>query len=319
MLDVRRLRLLRDLALHRTVAATAQAQHLTGPAVSQQLAALEKEAGLPLLAKQGRTLRLTPAGQVLVEHAEVILGSLAAAEAAMAGLRDGGRGVVRVAVFPSAARVLLPAAWRLLSEDPGPLLELRVAEHEPEAATAALRRREADIAVVHAYTLLPRDLPPGCESSLLLEEPVQFAISGRGADEHRLRPGDPVRLADFAAGNWLLPGPDTSCHELILRACGAAGFVPHAVAVASDFSVLTALAGAGAGVALVPRMALPADTGGLSLHPLADPVTRTVFALTASGEARQPPVRRVLESLRAAAQAGPGSSPCCVREESPSS
>jgi DNA-binding transcriptional LysR family regulator len=91
------------------------------------------------------------------------------------------------------------------------------------------------------------------------------------------------------------------------------------VAVASDFSVLTALAGAGAGVALVPRMALPADTSGLSLHPLADPVTRTVFALTASGEARRPPVRRVLESLRAAARASLGSSPCCVREESPSS
>jgi DNA-binding transcriptional LysR family regulator len=308
MLDARRLRLLRDLAVHGTVTATAEALHLTGPAVSQQLAALEKEAGAPLLVKQGRLLELTAAGRLLVEHADVILASIATAEADLHALRGGGRGLVRVAVFPSAARVLLPLAWRDLAGQPGEPPRLQIAEHEPEAAIGALRRREADLAIVHAYSLLPRDVPPGCEQHHLLDDPVLLAVSPALAARHQLDPGHPARLAAFGDESWLLPGPETSCHELTRRACGAAGFVPRAVAVASDFSVITALVAADAGAALVPRMALPAALAGVSLHPLTEPVTRSVSVLTAAGEARQPHFSRVLDSLRAAARhpANPG-------------
>lgn len=100
---------------------------------------------------------------------------------------------------------------------------------------------------------------------------------------------------------WLMPGPETSCHELIRRACGAAGFVPFPIAQATDFSVLIALATAGAGVAMVPRMALPADTAGVSLHPLTAPVTRTISALARSGQSRQPALAQVLTHLTTAA------------------
>jgi DNA-binding transcriptional LysR family regulator len=298
-LDVRRLRLLHGFAVHGTVAATAEALHLTGPAVSQQLAALEKEAGVPLLAKQGRTLRLTEAGRLVVEHAEVILGGLAAAEADLRSLRGGGRGVVRVAAFPSAARVLLPALWRRLAEDPDLSLDLRITEQEPDEAVDSLRHREVDVAVVHAYSLLPRDLLPGYEQHPLLDDPVLLAVHPALAAKHGLDPRQEADLALFAEENWLMPGRDTSCHELTRRACGAAGFVPRAVAVASDFAVLTALVAVNAGVTLVPAMALPPDTDGINLHPLAHPVTRTVSALTAAGEARQPHLRRVLDCLSA--------------------
>lgn len=298
LLDVRRLRLLRDLSVYGTVAATAEALHLTGPAVSQQLAALEREAGLPLLEKHGRTLRLTPAGSRLVAHADVILGTLAAADADLQVLRGSRRGTVRVAAFPSAARVLLPRVWRLLDGD-GP--ELRIAEHEPEAATSALRQGEADVAIVHAYSLLPRDLPPGCEARRLADEPVLLAVHPDEAARRGLAAGQPADLASFGGAAWLMPGPETSCYELIRRACGAAGFVPAPVAVATDFSVLTALVAAGAGVALVPRMGLPSDTSGVSLHPLTSPVTRTITALTRAGEANQPRLARVLEHLHTAA------------------
>ncbi|MFJ5214161.1 LysR family transcriptional regulator [Streptomyces sp. NPDC088354] len=305
VLDVRRLTLLREFSVHRTIAATAEALHLTGPAVSQQLAALEREAGVAVLEKHGRTLRLTPAGRLLVEHAEVILGDLASAEAALEGLRGGGRAPVRVAAFPSAARVLLPRTWARLAagaaaDGTGPA-ELRIAEHEPDAAAGALRRRETDIAVVHAYSLLPRDVPAGCERHHLLDEPVLLALPADLADRLRLAAGEPADLAGLAGENWLMPGPETSCHELTRRACGASGFVPRPVALASDFAVLTALVGAGAGVALVPRMALPAALDGVSLHPPARPVTRTVSALLATGTAEQPALRRVLECLVAAA------------------
>ncbi|MFC1413606.1 LysR family transcriptional regulator [Streptacidiphilus sp. N1-12] len=307
MLDVRRIRLLRDLSVHGTVTATAEAACLSGPAVSQQLAALEKEAGVPLLEKQGRVLRLTAAGRLLVEHAEVILGSLAAAEADLLALRadGGGRSLVRIAAFPSAARVLLPLLWRELAagsaEAPAPAQapapRLHLTEAEPDRAVQALRHGDADLAVVHAYSLLPRDLPPGCEQHRLLDDPVLLAVPAGAADRLRLSPGQAADLRRLAGEDWLLPGPETSCHELAQRACGAAGFVPRKVALASDFSVLTALVGAGAGVALVPRLALPADTTGVSLHPLTEPVTRTVSALTRTGEARQPQLKRVVELL----------------------
>jgi DNA-binding transcriptional LysR family regulator len=311
MLDVRRLSLLRAFSVHGTVAATAEALHLTGPAVSQQLAALERETGVPVLEKQGRTLRLTAAGRLLVEHAEVILGDLASAEAALENLRGGAGGPVRVAAFPSAARTLLPAVWRLLAGEAGSAEGagdtggaapgLRIGEHEPDAAVELLRRRETDIAVVHAYSLLPREVPAGCEQHHLLEDPVLLALPPALAAEHGLAPGRPVDLALLAGRDWLMPGQETSCHELTRRACGAAGFVPRPVALASDFSVITALVAAGAGVALVPRLALPAALDGVSLHPPAHPVTRTVSALLAAGTAGQPPLRRVLECLVAAA------------------
>lgn len=304
MMDVRRLRLLRELSIHGTVTATAEALHLTGPAVSQQLAALEKEAGVPLLEKQGRTLRLTLAGQRLVEHADVILGNLAAADAELQALRDGSRGTVSIAAFPSAARVLLPPLWRLLARDGNDVAmqpELRISAVEPDVSIEMLRRRETDVAIVHSYSLLPRAVPAGCEQYRLLEEPLFLAVHPDTAAEHGLAPGEAADLADFRDEEWLLPDPRTSCHELTRRACGAAGFVPSPIAMATDFGVLTALVAAGAGVALVPRMALPDDTGSVSLHPLTAPVTRTVYALARGGEAEQPRLKAVLEGLRVVA------------------
>ena len=301
MFDMRRVRLLRDLSVHRTVAATAEAAHLTGPAVSQQLAALEKEVGMQLLVKQGRTLHLTAAGSLLVDHAEVILGGMAAAEADLEALRGGRGGLIRIAIFPSAARTLMPGVWRRLVEDGAGGVDLRLRENEPDDATHALRQRHVDIAVVHAYTLLPRDLPPGCESHRLLEEPVHLALHPRRASRHGLEAGQAVDLAQFANDDWLMPGPESSCHEMTQRVCGAAGFVPRAVALATDFSVLAALAAVDAGVALIPNMALPAGTSQLSLHSLSEPITRTVYALTPAGAAGQPHVQRILEHLTDAA------------------
>ena len=299
MFDVRRLRLLRDFALLGTVAATAQAHHLTGPAVSQQLAALEKQAGVALLRKRGRVLELTPAGLLMVEHAEVILGGMAAAEADLAALRAGGRGTIRVTAFPSAARVLLPPLWQRLASDLEHRIDLRISEAEPGRALDSLRRGDADLAIVHEYSLLPRQLPSGCEQHRLLVDPVYFAISRKHAADHGLVAGEPVGLGQFAEVDWLLPAPETSCHELTQRVCGAAGFVPRTVALASDFAVLTALVAAGAGVALVPRLALPAaGADGLELYPLEATVTRTVSAVVSSGDSRHIHLRRVLDQLR---------------------
>lgn len=290
-MDVRRLSLLRELSLRGTVSATAEAVHLSGPAVSQQLGVLERECGVPLLEKRGRTLELTAAGRLLVAHAEVLLGDLARAEAELAALRGGASGTIRIAAFPSVARAVVARLWTATAE-----LDLRLVEHEPERAIDALLTRAVDVAVVHAYSVLPRDLPD-CTRLPLLDDPVLLALHPDEAATRGLTPGQPVALADLADHPWLVPGGATSCHEMVQRACGAAGFVPRAVAEATDFSVLAALVGAGAGVALMPRMTIPADARNLRVHPLAQPVTRTISALVRSGEGGHPRIRSVIDRL----------------------
>jgi DNA-binding transcriptional LysR family regulator len=301
MLDLRRLRILHRMAQHGTVAATAESLHLTGPAVSQHLATLEREAGTQLLEKRGRTLTLTPAGRLLVSHAEIILDDLGAAESALAALSGRGTGTVRLAAFPSAARNLVPSAWAALRDDPAGPVALRLVEHEPDDAVAALLRRNVEVAVVHSYSLLPRKVPTSFEERRLLDDPVLLAVPPSMAAARGLVPNQIVELGDFSTARWLVPKPAESCHEMIQRACGAAGFVPEAVAEATDFAVLTALVAVGAGVALVPRLALPDGGAPVSLHPLSRPVTRKVFALTGPGAGRRPDIGRALDALATAA------------------
>lgn len=194
MLDVRRLRILHHLAIHGTVAAAAEALHLTAPAVSQQLAVLEREAGLPVVEKHGRTLRLTTAGELLVAHAEVVLGDLAAAESDLAALRGGRRGQVRVAAFASAARTLFPAVYRALAEEDDAWsrrLALHLTVLEPGDALQSLHKREIDVAVVHGYTVLPRDFPSGSEQEALMEDPVVAVLRLDHADRLGLAPERP--------------------------------------------------------------------------------------------------------------------------------
>jgi DNA-binding transcriptional LysR family regulator len=297
-MEPRRLRILAEFAAQRTVTATAKALHLTGPAVSQQLAALEKEAGVKLFEKRGRTLHLTTAGQRLVDHAHVVLGDLAAAESDLAAMRRGERATVRIAAFPSAGRTLVPGLWPAPGESADPTApQIHLAEYEPTDAELALLQHRVDIALTHAYSLLPRPLPGGCEQHTLFDDPVYLVLHSQEAAARGLAPGAAADLSGFADALWLLPGPETACHEMVQRACGAAGFVPHPVAVATDFTVLTALATRRAGVALIPRLALPSATPDLSVHPLQASVHRTVQALYRTGNSRHPGIRYVIDRL----------------------
>jgi DNA-binding transcriptional LysR family regulator len=138
MLDVRRLRLLCDLSRLGTIAAVARAHTYTPSAVSQQLSALEREAGVALLERSGRRVALTAAGRLLAGHAETVLAALEQATAALAAAAAGLSGPLRIGAFPTAVRTLLPAALVALgARHPG--LELMVTELDPVAVPAALR------------------------------------------------------------------------------------------------------------------------------------------------------------------------------------
>ena len=150
MLDVRRLRVLRELAARGTIAATADALGYTAPAVSQQLAALEREAGVALLERNGRTRRLTPAGEELVQRTEGILRELEAAEAALERTTTQVAGVLRAAGFASAHRILLPRAIATLAQR-HPDLRVTTRDMEPEDSLPALKLGELDVAIAQEY------------------------------------------------------------------------------------------------------------------------------------------------------------------------
>ena len=306
MLDVRRLRVLHAVSAYGSVTAAAAALGYSAPAVSQQLAALEREVGMRLTERAGRGLELTPAAQILVGHTDVLLARLDTAEADLAALRDQVAGRVTLAAFASAAASLVPAAWAALA-DSAPRVRLDLTEMEPEESLPAVLRGATDVAVAHEYDLLPRPLDPLFERRELLDDPVVLAIPAddpgplAADDPVPLAADGPVPLATLAGRPFLAPRQSTSCAEMIQRACARAGFVPRVVARASDFQVLLSLVGAGAGVTLVPGLAARRLPPGVRLVPPAEPVTRRVFTVSRRGGDRKPAVRVILDALSAAA------------------
>lgn len=296
MLDVRRLRLLRELAAHGTIAATAKSCSLTPSAVSQQLTVLEREVGTPLLIRDGRRLVLTESARILVEHTERILADLEAARAGVAELTSSVRGVLRVAAFPTAARALVPGAI-VRCRDDHPDLRIKLAEYETAEAIGALKAGHVDLALVYEYNLLARVRDPGVELIPLLSEPLLAALPPGIAVAD-----GPLSLAELADQPWIAAHRDDELRTLLERACGLAGFAPELDYTSSDYTVIFALVEAGLGVSLVPRLALESMSMDLQLREIVRPeLSRTVSVAVRAGSRRNPPIRAVLTELRAVA------------------
>jgi DNA-binding transcriptional LysR family regulator len=303
MLDVRRLRVLHAVSAYGSVTAAASALGYSAPAVSQQLAALEREVGLPLTERAGRGITLTPAATLLVAHTDALLTQLNSAEADLAALRDQVTGGVALAAFPSAAATIVASAWAALAGS-APHVQLDLEEMEPEESLPAVLRGAADVAVAHEYDLVPRPLDPLFERRELLTDPVLLAVPDgfAGAGGHLVPAGTPVPLASLGDTPFLAPRANTSCAEMIQRACARAGFVPRVVARATEREVQLSLVAAGAGVTLVPRLAARSLPPGVRLLAPAEPVTRQIFTVSRRGGDRKPVVRVVLDALSDAAR-----------------
>ncbi|GAA5091300.1 LysR family transcriptional regulator [Nocardia iowensis] len=285
MLDIRKLRLLRELAHRETIAAVADALAYTPSAVSQQLTALEREAGVPLLERTGRRVTLTPAARMLVEHAETILAVLEQAAAELATTRAELTGTLRIGAFPTAVRTILSPALVALSRD-HPGLELMVTELDPATAPAALRAETLDVALVQEYDYVPVEPDPALDTEPLLEEIIYLAALT----------AEP--LAAHRADSWIAGTPDTLCHTMTVRACQAVGFTPRIRHHADDFGTVLALVAAGQGVALVPELgALPCPPQ-VTLTPLA--TRRRTRLAYRRGTGNHPAVRAARSALVAA-------------------
>ncbi|GAA3284410.1 LysR substrate-binding domain-containing protein [Streptomyces lavendulae] len=312
MLDVRRLRLLRELARRGTIAAVAQALSFSPSAVSQQLSVLEREAGLPLLERTGRTVRLTPAAQNLVRHADAVLERLERADADLAEARSGLAGALRIGAFPTATRAIVPTALvHLARRHPG--LEPMVSETDPAAVAHALRAGDLDVALVHEYDLVPEPPEPGLATrplygeAMYLAGPAPAAPTGPAALPGAADPGAPPAggpgqdavLRAHRDDPWITATPGTLCHAMTVRACRAAGFTPRVRHQVDEFATVLALVAVGQGVAVVPQLGVTGPAGpGVSLVRL-HMERRTKIAFR-SGAGAHPAVSAFTAALRAA-------------------
>ena len=222
MLDVRRLRVLRELAARGTIAATADALGYTAPAVSQQLAALEREAGVALLERNGRTRRLTPAGEELVQRTEGILRELEAAEAALERTTTHVAGVLRCAGFASAHRILLPRAIAALSQR-HPDLRVTTRDMEPEDSLPALKLGELDLAIAQEYAFSPTPADPAIERTDLLEDRLRVALP----EDHPLAAEPEVDMRALEHEPWIAGREGSFCHLVVIHSTRAAGYEPR--------------------------------------------------------------------------------------------
>jgi DNA-binding transcriptional LysR family regulator len=296
MLDVRRLRVLRELAARGTIAATAEALGYTPPAVSQQLAALEREAGAALLERNGRKRRLTPAGEELVARTEAVLNALEAAEAAVERVTSQVAGTVRLAAINSIHNRLLPAALGELARR-HPDLRLSTRELEPSESLPALKLGELDLALAAEYDFAPIEADPALERHALTDDPNRLAVPA--AHPAAAAPPGSVPIEELAGERWIAGREGTFCHATVVHTCRRAGAEPLIAHRTNDFDVSYALVAAGAGVAIVPELAGPPPPGVALVEPAGGLPGRRLFAAVRTGAADRPAVAAVLSALGA--------------------
>jgi DNA-binding transcriptional LysR family regulator len=302
MLDLRRLRLLHELHARGTIAAVAEALQFTPSAVSQQLAVLEREAGVPLLEPAGRGVRLTDAALVLVGHAGALLErtELAQAELAAAAGKVAGRG--RIASFQSVAfRVAVPAMQALAREAPD--LRCELIEAEPEQSLPALALGDVDVVLADEWQHQPLGRPAGIDREDLWRDPVHLVLP---ADHPAARRhAHAVPLAELAGDAWTTGHRGTAWQDMTQRTCRElGGFDPDIRHRTNDSVTSLALVRGGQAVTLLPALVEPdaGDRPGVAVRAIADgSVHRTIFAATRAADAGRPSVQALLGAIRAAA------------------
>jgi DNA-binding transcriptional LysR family regulator len=296
MLNVARLKVLKEVAYRGSLSSAAEALSYTQSAVSQQIAALEAETGMALLERHPRGVSLTAAGQTLVGHAEGILARLDTAEAALsaiAGLR-GGR--LRMASFPTAGSTLMPvaiASFRAVYPD----VELTLAEGEPEEIVPRLRAGELDLALLFEFDD-EEPLPEDLACAPLLQDPMYLALPR----DHRLAGKAKLRLSELQGEAWVQTSSSSPCARHVVRCCHAAGFEPTVSFESDDYQTVQGLVAAGVGVALIPQLALSVVREDIVIRALSPaPPVRQVIAAAPEGARLVPAAPAMLGVLGQAA------------------
>jgi DNA-binding transcriptional LysR family regulator len=301
MIDLRRLEILRELARCGTVAATAEAVHLTPSAVSQQLASLSREVGTAMIEPDGRRVRLTAAAELLLRHAHEIFTHLEHAESDLAKFRDGDAGTVRLGAFATAIRGLAAPMLSMLERRSG--LRVEILQVDPEETADSLLARKVDVALTLTAgpSVIGAD-DPRLESWHVIDDVLDVVLPL----DHPLAGDDEIHLADLAADDWILGMTGSSCWIVAHDACARAGFAPRTRHQAEVYTGFVALVAAGAAVGLLPRLAQgPFRNEPIVIRPIAGPpVARRIEVQYRAGTANQPHIAPVLAALREVAKSG---------------
>ena len=287
VLELRRLRLLRELHERGTIAAVADALQFTPSAVSQQLAMLERETGVALLERSGRGVRLTDPALVLVEHAEALLARAELAEADLAAASGDVTGRGRIAGFQSVSLRIASPAMQLLARERG-------------QGVLGLARGDIDLALVDEWQHQPLRIPSGLERHELLLDPVHLVLPARHPLARRHR--EAVPLAELADASWATAHPGMAWEEMTQRTCRQlGGFEPDIRHRTNDATVSLALVSHGLAVTLLPVLALPDRRTGVTLRRVADgPVERRIYAVIRAADRARPSAQALLRAVRTA-------------------
>ncbi|WP_116041334.1 LysR family transcriptional regulator [Amycolatopsis palatopharyngis] len=288
MLDVRRMQVLRAVVTSGSITAAARNLGYTPSAISQQLATLEREAGVTLLERVGRGVRPTAAGTLLAEQVELVSEQLAKAETALTELKAGRTGRLTIWYFATAGAALVPPAVAAVRREfPGIRFSLRLFEDDPLSSVAS---GEVDVAIV---VLSQRDTEVrNVEFVHLLDDPYR-AVLPKGHPLARKRALDLADLADepWIGAEWPQPGP---CRDILLDACGAAGFAPDFAVEAEDYQTAQGFVAAGLGVTLLPELGLGSPHAGVVVRPVRRPAPVRSIQAAVAGHARDRPAVKAL-------------------------
>jgi DNA-binding transcriptional LysR family regulator len=306
MLDVNRLRMLVELSRRGTLSAVADALSYSKASVSQQLSALERDVGVPLLRRVGRGVQFTPQGNVLVGEAIGILDQLEHAEVAVAESLTEVTGTVHLAVFQSTAHSLLPGALNTLREQ-HPALRVEVTESDPETGLVGVSSRDFDLILAEQYPGRTRPIHADLDRVVLVHDSIALAR----------RPGTPESAAATAAAvsaaeataalwstrdePWVLEPAGTASRAWAEQLCRTAGFEPDVRFEVADLTAHVRLIRAGLAVGLLPELVWAGEAPTVALTPLPDEPRREIFSSARRVSAAAPSIRAVRRALASAA------------------
>ncbi len=293
--------MLHEVARTGSFSAAARELGYTQPAISQQMRALERAFGTPLVVREGRRVVFTEAGAELLRHAEELLHRVTVAQTSVAAVAGRRTGRVRLVVFPSGSATLVPPAAALV-RGRHPAVTLSLAEGEPPDSLHTMRSGGCDVVLGFSYP--EQEGQDEREAGGLIRLPLMsdplLALLPAG---HHLAGRGVVHLAELAGEAWI--GGCPRCRGHLVDACAAAGFTPEITFATDDTLAVQGLVAAGLGVSVTPRLMLAAarrpDVVALPLEPA---MHRSISAFTWPDLVRVPTVRIVLDAFREVALSG---------------
>jgi DNA-binding transcriptional LysR family regulator len=303
MLDLRRLRMLREFAHRGSIAATAAAMGYTPSAISQQLSVLEREAGLALLDRTARSAELTDAGRRLAQHAEEILARVEAAEAELSAHSGAPSGRVVVTAFPTAAVAFAPALARSLRDHPALTFVLR--QTRPGDGIRQVHAGEVDIALVDDWTgRMPEHSPAALTFVPLRRDPLVLVVP---AGHAMADPAAPVDLKELRREPWMAAPAGEPSRQAVDRLLENVGGAPPVPWEFEGLHTILSLVARGIGIAAIPALALAAGNPGVAVREIPDcALAREVYAVTRAASIRRPSLEVTLRAIYAAAKTDEG-------------